>query len=123
MSRTGEAELQGQDALRRMFADLSDSARREVAEVVRDSAEEVKREAVARVRVRTGETQKSIFRKSTGRGLSAEVGSSYTGRFLEFGTVRQPARPFLFPALEIVRPRFFARIQAAVYGVARSVGR
>lgn len=116
-------KLEGADDLKRAFATLSAEVRREVKQITTESADEIKREAKARVRVRTGHTRDTIERKSEDHGLGAEVGTSwFIGRFIEHGTKKMGARPFLFPAFEIVRPKYLERLKAALYGVVRAAG-
>ncbi len=64
------------------------------------------------------------------RGKTDEIlavgGYSFPARFQEFGTIHQPARPFLTPSMNRVIPRAAGIMrQAAVYRIARlrSIGR
>lgn len=52
------------------------------------------------------------------------AGFGFPARFQEFGTVKQPARPFLTPAKNAVEPRAAGLMrQAAAYRIARYLGR
>lgn len=52
------------------------------------------------------------------------AGFGFPARFQEFGTARQPARPFLTPARNAVEPRAAGIMrQAAAYRIARYLGR
>jgi HK97 gp10 family phage protein len=122
MPQNTYAELQGADDLRAAFAALPDAASREVKEITRETTKEIEREAKARVRVRSGTTRDTLI-KSKISGLYGSVSTWYIGRFLEHGTKKMPAKPFLFPAFESVRSKYLSRVSAAIYGAARSVSR
>jgi HK97 gp10 family phage protein len=122
MAQRAKVELQGKDSLKRAFANLSSEARREVKDITRTAASEIEQQAKSRVRVDTGYTQSTVKKEIAADGLGATVGSNwFKARFLEHGTVKMAARPWLFPAFEMVRPKYLERIQAALYGVLRSV--
>ena len=62
-----------------------------------------------------GTTRKSIRTIIRDFGLSATIGSGwFVARFIEQGVMGRPARPFLNPAFQIVRPKYLARVEAAV---------
>jgi HK97 gp10 family phage protein len=72
---------------------------------------------------RPGKGRASIRTKMDREGLSATVGSKlYYMRFYEFGTKRQPARPFLFPAAEAETASLRAEIADAVNESIRKAG-
>lgn len=60
-------------------------------------------------------TRKPRAFKVRGRGVSIAVGFSFPARFQELGTVRQPPRPFLTPAVQAV-----VGDDAAVYGAMKA---
>lgn len=108
-------ELEGQDDIRRAFARLEFAALREVKVVIVDSAEEIEREAKARVPVLSGKTKKSIKTIIRDAGLAATIGSGYfLARFIEQGTKKLAAKPFLNPAFQLVRPKYLARLEVAL---------
>lgn len=110
-------ELEGREDLQRALARLEISALREAKAAVRESAEEMEGEALGRADWQddTGETRASIRIIYRDNDLSATVGSGYyKARFHEFGTINMVARPFLNPAFEIVRPKYIARLAAAL---------
>lgn len=52
--------------------------------------------------------------------LTATVGSNVIyALYLEYGTRRMAARPFMRPAVERIRPKFLERIEAAIRGATR----
>mgnify|MGYP002281215639 FL=1 len=55
-----------------------------------------------------------------GGSLSATVGSALAyALYLEYGTSRMAARPFFRPAVERMRPKFQADLEAAINGATR----
>lgn len=60
----------------------------------------------------TGRLVGSIFADVLESGLEAEVGTGIKyGKFLEFGTTRMRARPWLMPAFERQKPRIRKRLE------------
>lgn len=86
--------------------------------VVQANANRLEREAKARCPVRTGNLRNSIKAETHAGGLNADVGprkpDGWYAHFLEWGTVKMAARPFMGPAWEAVRPRYIADVTAAV---------
>ena len=88
--------------LPREAKNLARSAVHSIASQMRD---EIRREAP----VDTGTLRKSIFsyrRRGTATQVVSEVRARKSGfywRFIEFGTVNQPARPFVNPTVERMR--------------------
>lgn len=87
-------------ALTRLIHDVHD-AQEEVAE---KWASETLQRAVAGVPVRTGNLGSALDKRVSGSGekADAEVGvwedDAYYGQFVEFGTSKMEAQPFLLPA-------------------------
>lgn len=83
-----------------------------VAVEIERSARTIEGEAKQKVAVDTGTLRRSINTKMASGGLSATVaaGTNY-GRFVEFGTRRMGARPFLIPAFEREKPKLIAAIR------------
>jgi HK97 gp10 family phage protein len=78
-------------------------------ELLEDAAEAVAEEARANVPVgATGKLRDSIVTKVEKERALVLVKKFY-GLFLEFGTVKMAARPFLTPAAEKMRPWFVER--------------
>jgi len=95
-----------------------------LADVVPVAAEAIRDEARRLVPVDTGRLRDEIG--FTVDGTEAEVkiidttraSGTYYGQFVEFGTSKQPAQPFMGPAAEIERGRLRARVEDAVKGAA-----
>lgn len=66
-------------------------------------ASEVKAEAKARAPVRTGALRKSIHYKKMRTGYYSVQDEVEYGQFVELGTHKMAAQPFLAPAVEQVR--------------------
>lgn len=114
-------ELEGQEDLRRAFAQLKFGALREAQAVIAESAEEIQWEARERVPVLSGETKKSITVVYRDGGRVARIGSGYyLARFHEQGTSKMDATPFMMPAYELVRPKYLSRIEAALNRAGRA---
>jgi HK97 gp10 family phage protein len=96
------SSLEGFDALKRAFAKAPESVQRHAADVIEKSAFAVAQRMRSLVPVRTGKLKSRIA--STATGLNGRVGFSdrdaFYWKFVEYGTVRMPARPFVRPAAE-----------------------
>lgn len=108
--------------LRKLSADLEAGAQRvgrDVSAVVRASADRVKRAGQAAAPVGpTGNLHKSIgvdlYGDGRSGGMTAVVGPSvYYGLFVEHGTSKMAAQPFLGPSLAAEEPRFVAELERA----------
>lgn len=96
------SKLDGFEATKRAFAAVPELAKSYAEDVVAKSTFAVGQRAQALAPVRTGKLRASIAASSS--GLNGRVGliskDAYYWRFVEFGTVRIPARPFFRPAAE-----------------------
>jgi HK97 gp10 family phage protein len=122
-----------EEALRRLEASVGESALRSAAFA---GAAVFKEEVIARAPVGTGLLKSQIITahaadKSSGAQRQTYVvrvrrgkGDAYYWRFLEFGTAKASARPFIRPswearraqALAVMRARLWERIQAGLGG-------
>lgn len=97
---------------------LSDVARGELQKAIDATALAIQGRAQQNAPVLTGTLRRSIHTITgggTGKALTALVGPSVDyGKFVEFGTRRMAARPFLIPALEAEREPFKSRIKAVL---------
>lgn len=68
--------------------------------------------------LKSGSTMDNARAAKREAGLSVTMfagsGAAFYGRFQEFGTVDQPARPFFFPAYRLGRKRAKARLSRAI---------
>lgn len=69
-------------------------------------AERIAADAKSRVPVATGALRDAIHVDTSGDGVRVVAGDStaFYGHIVENGSTKTPARPFLVPALEAVRP-------------------
>lgn len=78
--------------------------------VVGNSSADVERSAKIRSPYRTGNLMNSIGRDL--EGLSAVIGpTAHYGVYLEYGTSRMRARPYMGPALDAVTPSFVKAVE------------
>lgn len=101
------------------FRRKADAIAREIEEAgkeaVLDTALAVEGGAKRRVPVRTGRLRNSIGHELADDKLSARVGTNVEyGPYVEFGTTRMHARPYLFPAAESERRGFAKRLKEAL---------
>jgi len=83
------------------FTRLGIYLRGAIANALEEAADVVKSAAIPNVRKRTGKTRASIESAVDKQGLKAYVGSNwFVSRFLERGTKRMRAYPFLRPAID-----------------------
>jgi HK97 gp10 family phage protein len=86
-----------------------------VAAEVQKSAFQIEADAKAKVPVKTATLQRSIHTVMSNGGLTGTVGPSvFYGIFVEMGTRRMGARPFMRPAAEKNLPLFMAAVRAAL---------
>lgn len=144
-SRSGQSlyyvELEGQEELRAALNRFDIAAIRASKTVVGQSALEIEREAKMRAPVRAFVPEypisaakaaqapgsnvrdriKTILRDA---GMTATIGTGYfVARFVEFGTRKMSARPFLGPAFEIMRPKYLTRLRDALNRVVASANK
>lgn len=85
---------------------------------VQKAAYSIEADAKAKVAVDTGTLRRSIHSVFENGGLRGIVGPSVLyGKFVEFGTRRMGARPYMRPAAERQLPKFTAAIKAALRGL------
>ena len=85
--------------------------RQRAGQAVRKAASDIEAGAKDRAPVDTGALKNSIQAKSTGE-LSAEIGPGVDyGIYVELGTHKAAAQPYLVPAAEFVRPSFEAAMK------------
>jgi HK97 gp10 family phage protein len=88
-----------------------------VGQAVQQTAAQVQTDAKSIVPVRTGALRDSIKTEMVG-DLAAVVGSDlYYAVFVELGTRRMTARPFLTPAMETARVQFPSTIRDLIAGI------
>lgn len=107
--------LDGFEATRRALVRAPEVARVHASSAVAASTFAVSLLAQSLVRVDTGLLKSSIGSTRTVSGLVGNVGitnrAAFYWRFVEFGTVKVPARPFFRPAAEQERSTFIQRMR------------
>lgn len=105
----------GQDRLARKLAAIEPALKAAMQREVKIAAVNIQNGARSRVPVDTGRLRNSITHEILADGLNASVGSNVEyAPFVEFGTRRMRAKPYLFPAFEEERPRYMERLKRAL---------
>ena len=97
------ASVKGLDALRRRLA--ARGLKRDVRETLAGQAEAIKAGAARSAPGRLGETLETIDESAGDRAVFAVGTRHRVARFLEFGTRKMRARPFLWPIFRARLPR------------------
>lgn len=93
----------------KLFTDRKDKA---IRSQVSTSADSITRVAKQLCPVDTGRLRDSIHPEFSNNGMDAQVVTDvFYAPFVEFGTSRQRAQPFLFPAAEQERQKFLSAIK------------
>lgn len=86
------------------------------------AAREVVRDAKRRAPVQEGDLQSSIRAEGPDSDGDWLVGSNiFYSVFQEFGTVHQPAQPYLRPAVDAIRTRLHALARGKILGVSGKI--
>lgn len=97
---------------------ISAAIRPAVVQEVQKAAFDIEARAKALAPVKTGTLRRSIHSVFSNGGLTGLVGPSVLyGKFVEFGTRRMGARPFMRPAAEAVLPKFADAVKRALAGL------
>lgn len=92
----------------------------EAVKLVAQHAYQIQAAAQQKAPVRTGLLRRSIHTVFSNGGMSAVVGPSVVyGIFVEFGTRRMAARPYMRPAAELIFPKFVDAMKALCKGLGR----
>jgi len=97
--------------------DLSVTTR--LSEQVKASGKQIVKEAKRRVNKRSGNLRRNIKFKMSRDKLTGWVtlrSNGFYGHFLEFGTVKLSARPFMAPAAEAAKADYQRGVQQAIRG-------
>lgn len=109
--------LSGADAALAKIRAYGAKKRGEFEAIIATSALEIESDAKALAPVDSGRLRASIRANFENR-LKVTVGTPVEyAPFVEFGTVRQRAQPFLIPAIEANRERFIRNLKAAIYSL------
>ena len=107
--------LEGFDEIRRSLERLPDATRAVLSDVIAKSTFAAKQRAVALAPVGEGRLRNAI--QATSRGMYGRViitdPEIFYWRFLEYGTVKMAARPFVRPAAEMETAAFVERVRQA----------
>lgn len=104
-------DLKGFDALQRAIKEAPDLVRRHAEDTISKTTFSAAQRMRGTVRVNTGQLKRSIT--TSVRGLSGRVliaPEAFHWKFLEYGTVKMPASPFIRPAAEAEAPVYLQRM-------------
>ena len=110
-------KLEGLENVQRIFRTLETESAERITNALNQGADEVADNARLLAPVRQGRLRASIVTDliETERGVASRVLTRlFYARFVEFGTIKQTARPFFFPAYFAVRNRVRRRIAREV---------
>ncbi len=93
----------------------SEEKQKGVKEVIEQTASDIEQSMKDFVPVDSGITQESIRTELSESGLAARIGpkkpKGFKAHWLEFGTVKMSARPFMVPAYEKNKPEYIRRLE------------
>ena len=122
-------KIEGVDELNRAIKRLGDTYRSEFKMALYDAGEIVRKDALERIPKRTGDAAKTIemkvgeMRDGTMYAIiTAGGGEQYYVTFLEFGTSKMQARPFLRPAIKENRTEIKRIIRGRIQAVIERAG-
>lgn len=114
------AEVTGAKEIIARLGDVDASARDGLSDGLAEAAESLRREARSAAPVRSGKLRDSIAVAGDALPGFAVTARAPYARFVEFGTRKVPARPFLMPALLRLRR---ALVQRVAETLSRAMGR
>jgi HK97 gp10 family phage protein len=104
--------IEGMPALRKALLQVTQEGRKTVQREVLRATLAVQRRAKERCPVDTGRLRNSIAVELEDGGMNGAVGTNVEyAPFVEFGTSRMPAQPYLLPAFEEERAVFIERLK------------
>jgi HK97 gp10 family phage protein len=104
--------IEGMPALRKALLQVSQEGRKTVQREVLRATLAVQRRAKQLCPVDTGRLRNSIAVELEEGGMNGAVGTNVKyAPFVEFGTSRMPAQPYLLPAFEEERAVFIERLK------------
>ncbi|MCM2390196.1 HK97-gp10 family putative phage morphogenesis protein [Streptomyces albipurpureus] len=116
--RRSRVQIRNLDRLRARMEALGPQVIEAARAAVQASAEAVRDDTRAGVRVKTGNLRDTVVIAYQAGGLRATIGwrnrKDWYASIHEHGTQRIPAQPALGPALEMERTKFEARLRAEV---------
>lgn len=116
--------IEGLGRLRRKLGILTEREKDAVRREIKRAALNVQNGARERVPVDTGRLRNSIAHVIDLDGMRAVIGTNVEyAPYVELGTFRASAQPYLFPALEAEKPKIRARLRKALNDEGRSVAR
>lgn len=116
------SHIQGLDSWERWVESISQEIEDEIKQVVAETAYKVEADAKMLVPVDTGHLRRSIATAfpSGDKGFTAQIGTNVEyALFVEFGTSKQHAKPYLYPAYNKWKVKF----KDQIIDITNSIGR
>lgn len=107
-------EITGVELTKYKLATYSQRTQDRISEIIDVMAFKIQREAMIRAPVDTGFLRASIIVDQQDRFYNEVVATADYAAFVEFGTVRTPAQPFMVPAAQMHAAEFRDEIQKAM---------
>lgn len=113
MARNTEVmQLSGIKELQRALKECSEVAVAEIEQAIASSTFSMTQRMRSLAVERTGTLRRAIAGKATGLNGRVTIGrEAYYWRFLEYGTIHMPARPFVRQSVEEEAPQFEKRLR------------
>lgn len=106
-----KVKIKGTDEVIKNLDSFNNHIEKEVEKEIINTATKVQARAKQRCPVDTGSLRNSISIKKLD-DMEVEVGAYMPyAAYVEFGTYKMKARPYLFPAFEEERPKFLRRLE------------
>lgn len=105
--------LTGGDNLRYLLSQLPTEMKQPIRDVIQEGAKSITNAARRRAPRDSGDLKRAINYMVDLDGLGATIGfgkDAYYGRFIELGSEKRDATPFLWPAFAAGRKRVYARL-------------
>lgn len=116
------ATIEGLNELAAALAKAAARTQAAASVAVRDEVEAVREDAEQGAPNRTGELDSGIIGEARGITGTVSATTRHSG-FVEHGTYKDEAQPFMAPAAERSRPRFVGRVTLAVKSALEGMGR
>lgn len=104
-----------QTELRKLLKNINrygDHVKKQVQDEIQYTAQEIRSESQQRVRVVTGTLKKSAYVNGKRNRLGAQIGHKvHYAVYVEFGTTKQRAQPYLLPSFERITPMMINEIK------------
>lgn len=106
------------DIRKNRLPEIAKRAAQVAADVIRETVDGIATDARGRAPVDTGELRDSIAGRVINQNAGEVVATADHASYVEYGTVKMPAQPYLHPAADAARPKFEAAVAKALADLA-----